>query len=155
MRKILVSQCLYGDRIVRYDGREKTETHPVFLQWKQEGRLIPVCPEVFGGLPVPRIDSQRRGDRVVTRDGADVTKEYETGAAEALRLAREHDVVFCVMKQGSPACGSKVIHDGTFSGTKIPGEGVAVQLLREAGYRVYGEEDIDEAARELAAIEQK
>ena len=127
----------------------------MFLQWKQEGRLVPVCPEVFGGLPVPRIDSQRRGDRVVTRDGADVTKEYETGAAEALRLAREHDVVFCVMKQGSPACGSKVIHDGTFSGTKVPGEGVAVQLLREAGYRVYGEENIDEAARELAAIEQK
>ena len=148
---VLISLCLMGIEC-RYDGGCNA------IDPGRLGalcRLIPVCPEVFGGLPVPRIDSQRRGERVVTRDGADVTKEYETGAAEALRLAREHDVVFCVMKQGSPACGSKVIHDGTFSGTKVPGEGVAVQLLREAGYRVYGEEDIEEAARELAAIEQK
>lgn len=153
MRKILVSECLHGGRIVRYDGGEKAETHPAFVQWKEEGRLIPVCPEVFGGLSVPRIDAQRRGNQVVTRTGEDVTEAYEKGAREALRLAREHDVAFCLMKQGSPACGSRLIHDGTFSGTKIPGQGVAAELLTAEGYRVFGEDEIAEAAEFLAECE--
>ena len=98
MRKILVSRCLYGGEPVRYDGKSKAETDPRFLKWKEEGRLIPVCPEVFGGLPVPRTDAQRQGDRVVTRTGNDVTKEYSAGAEEAVRLALEHDVICALMK---------------------------------------------------------
>ena len=84
MKRILVSQCLYGGVPVRYDGKSKEETDPMFLKWKEEGRLIPVCPEVWGGLPVPRVDAQRREDQVVTRDGRDVTEEYMNGAREAV-----------------------------------------------------------------------
>ena len=73
MKKILVSQCLYGDKPVRYDGKTKEERDPRFIRWKEENRLIPVCPEVDGGLPVPRTDAQRIGDQVITRDGRDVT----------------------------------------------------------------------------------
>lgn len=153
MRKILVSECLYGGRAVRYDGREKTETHPAFLQWKEEGRLVPVCPEVFGGLPVPRPDAQRVGDKVITRQGRDVTEQYARGAAEALRLAQAEDVLFCIMKQSSPSCGSRVIYDGSFTGRKIEGRGLTVQLLQEAGFPVFAEEEIDEAAAYLAAHE--
>ncbi len=153
MRKILVSECLYGGRVVRYDGGEVPETHPTFLKWKEEGRLVPICPEVFGGLVTPRPDAQRSGDRIVNCAGFDVTEEFTKGAEEALRLARAEDVVFCIMKQHSPSCGSKEIYDGTFTDTIIPGQGLAVEMLREAGFRVFAEEDMDEAAAYLAEAE--
>ena len=152
MIKILVSECLYGGRIVRYDGGDVTETHPIFLKWKEEGRLIPICPEVFGGLPTPRPDSQRVGDKVIACTGPDVTEEYTKGALEAVRLARENEVAFAIMKQDSPSCGSKFIFDGTFTDTKIPGQGLAVEMLREAGVKIFAEEDIDEAAAYLESL---
>jgi len=148
MRKILVSSCLYGDHC-RYDAVDRPCLDPRFLKWKEEGRLVKVCPEVFGGLPTPRPDSQRQGNRVVACNGKDVTGEYEKGAREAVRLAREQDVLFCVMKQHSPSCGSKEIYDGTFTDTLVKGEGRAVQLLREAGFRIFAEEDMDEASEFL------
>lgn len=153
MKKILVSECLYGGRIVRYDAGDVTEKDPRFLRWKEEGRFVPICPEVFGGLPVPRPDSQRIGDTVQTGAGLDVTKEYTAGAEEALRLAKENDVVFAIMKQDSPSCGSRFIYDGTFTDTKIEGQGLAVEYLRNAGFRVFGEEELDEAERFLAETE--
>ena len=154
MKKILVSECLYGGRTVRYDGGDVHETNPIFLKWKDEGRLVPICPEVFGGLPIPRPDSQRIGDLVKTGAGVDVTEPYTRGANEALRLAKENDVAFAVMKQDSPSCGSKFIYDGTFTDTKKEGQGLAVEYLRNAGFRVFGEEDIDEAAAYLEELEQ-
>ena len=153
MLKILTSECLYGGRIVRYDGGEVPETHPTYLKWKEEGRLIPICPEVFGGLPTPRPDSQRQGDRVVACTGPDVTEEYTKGAVEAVRLAKENNVAFCIMKQDSPSCGSKFIYDGTFTDTKIPGQGLAVEMLRDAGFKVFAEEDMEEAEAYLASLE--
>ena len=152
LKKILVSECLYGERTVRYDGKNKEESHPCFLKWKEEGRLVPVCPEVFGGLTVPRIDAQRQGDRIVNRKGEDVTAEYMAGAEEALRLAKEHDVFFCIMKQSSPSCGSREIYDGSFTGRKIPGEGLTVELLRKEGFVVFGEDEIDRAADYMAKL---
>lgn len=149
MKKILVSECLYGGRIVRYDAGDVTETNPVFLKWKEEGRLVPICPEVFGGLPTPRPDSQRVDGKVMAQTGQDVTVEYTRGAEEALRLAKENDVVFAVMKQDSPSCGSKYIYDGTFTDTKKEGQGLAVEYLRNAGFKVFAEEDIEEAEKYL------
>lgn len=153
MKKILVSACLYGGKIVRYDGGDTTETNPVFLKWKEEERLVPICPEVFGGLPIPRPDSQRIGDKVKTGAGKDVTAEYTKGAKEALRLAKENDVAFAIMKQDSPSCGSKFIYDGTFTDTKKEGQGLAVEYLRNAGFTVFGEEDIADAKKLLSELE--
>lgn len=155
MKKILVSECLYGGRIVRYDGGDVSEKNPVFLKWKEEGRLVPICPEVFGGLPIPRPDSQRVGDQVKTGAGKDVTAEYTKGAEEVLRLAKENHVVFAIMKQDSPSCGSKYIYDGTFTDTKKQGQGLAVEYLRNAGFPVFAEEDIDEAAALLQVLEKE
>ena len=109
--------------------------------------LIPVCPEVFGGLPVPRTDAQRRGSSVVTRDGRDVTGQYSAGAEEAVRLALEHRVVCAIMKEKSPSCGSSMIYDGSFSGKLIEGEGLASELLRKAGVRVFSENQLDEVEK--------
>lgn len=143
MRNILVSRCLYGDRPVRYDGKTKKENDPRFLQWKEEGRLIPVCPEVDGGLPVPRTDAQRIGDQVLTRDGRDVTGEYCRGAEIALERALQENVLCAVLKEKSPSCGSNRIYDGTFLGELIEGRGIAAQKLQDAGIRVYSEEELD------------
>lgn len=143
MKKILVSQCLYGGEPVRYDGKSKAETDPRFLKWKEEGRFIPVCPEVFGGLPTPRADAQRVGNKVIARTGKDVTFEYMKGANEAVRLAKEHGVLCALMKEKSPSCGSNKIYDGTFEGNLIEGQGTAVELLREAGIKVLSEEQLD------------
>ena len=143
MKKILVSQCLYGGEPVRYDGKTKEETDSRFLKWKEEGRLIPVCPEVFGGLPTPRADAQRVGDKVIARTGKDVTAEYMKGAFEAVRLAEEHCVLCAIMKEKSPSCGSNKIYDGTFEGNLIDGQGTAVEQLRKAGIKVFSEEELD------------
>lgn len=141
--KILVSGCLYGWHC-RYDDGDVPCTHPTFLKWKDEGRLIPVCPEVFGGLATPRPDCQRCGKKVMSCIGGDCTKEYVAGANEALRLANENKVIFCVMKEDSPSCGSNFIYDGTFTDNKIKGEGLAVEMLRKAGYTVYSENDMEQ-----------
>lgn len=143
MKKILVSRCLYGDKPVRYDGKTKEERDPRFLKWKEDDRLIPVCPEVDGGLPVPRTDAQRVGDQVITRDGRDVTREYRKGAEIALEQALQEDVLCAVLKEKSPSCGSSRVYDGTFEGTLVEGQGLTTQMLREAGIRVYSEEELD------------
>ena len=150
MKKILVSQCLYGGEPVRYDGKSKAETDPRFLKWKEEGRLIPVCPEVFGGLPTPRADAQRVRDKVIARTGKDVTFEYMKGAHEAVRLAKEYGVICAVMKEKSPSCGSNKIYDGTFEGNLIDGQGTAVELLRKEGVKVFSEEQLDQVELLLA-----
>ncbi len=154
MKKILVSQCLYGGEPVRYDGKDKAEEDSRFLKWKEEGRLVPICPEVFGGLPTPRSDAQRVADKVIARTGKDVTAEYMKGAHEAVRLAKEHDVICAIMKEKSPSCGSNRIYDGSFDGTLIPGQGTAVELLRKAGVKVFSEEELDEAEEMLKNIEE-
>ncbi|MFT9077142.1 DUF523 domain-containing protein [Ethanoligenens sp.] len=149
MRKILVSGCLYG-WLCRYDGKQIGCLDPRFLKWKEQGRLVPVCPEVFGGLTTPRPDSQRIGEKVIACTGEDVTAAYEAGAREALRLAQMHDVLFAIMKEDSPSCGSRSIYDGTFTGTKVQGEGRASQLLKEAGFRVLNETMLESAEALLA-----
>jgi len=152
LKKVLISGCLYGD-LVRYDGKPVDFKEPLFLKWKEEGRLIPFCPEVFGGLEVPRSDCQRRGDKVFNRLGEDVTEEFIKGSREAVRIAKENDIAFAIMKERSPTCGSSIIYDGTFSGNRIPGEGVAVEMLRKQGFLVFNEDSLSEANEVLKALE--
>lgn len=143
MIKILVSECLYGESIVRYDGKRCVFDDPRFLQWKAEGRLVPVCPEGLGGLATPRAPAQRQADRVINKDGVDVTSEYRKGAQLALIIAKKENVCCALLKLNSPSCGSKLIYDGPFTGAKVCGQGVCAALLRENGYAVYGEDELD------------
>ncbi len=137
--RILVSACLLGVAC-RYDGGSKPR--PEILSLAQKHELIPVCPEQLGGLPTPRTPSERRGDRVVMADGADVTVQYRRGAAEALRLYRALGCEAAILKERSPSCGSGRIYDGSFTGTLTDGWGVAAELLRRSGVPVYGESEI-------------
>ena len=100
---ILVSACLLGTPC-RYNG--KGVLAPEVRALMEEHHLIPVCPEILGGLATPRTPAERKGDRVVTKDGADVTKAYERGAKEVLRLARLFGCQAAVLKERSPSCGA-------------------------------------------------
>lgn len=138
--KILVSKCLLGENC-RYAGDNCQNEKVLVLKEKYE--LVGVCPEQSGGLSTPRLPSERVGDKILAKDGRDVTKEYEKGAQFALELALREKVAFAVLKSKSPSCGKGVIYDGTFSGGKIKGNGVTAQLLLENGIPVYTEEEID------------
>ncbi|MDO5311186.1 MAG: DUF523 domain-containing protein [Clostridia bacterium] len=140
-KKILVSACLYG-YCCRYDGRSNLLRDKTFLDWKNRGLLVPVCPEVLGGLKTPRLPSEISDGRVINREGEDVSAQFNKGADEALKLAKENNVLFAIMKDGSPSCGCKHIYDGSFSGTKINGSGVCAKLLLENGIVVLAEDDM-------------
>ena len=138
--KILVSACLLGVRC-RYDGKSKP--HPAVERLMEQHTLIPVCGEILGGLPTPRVSAERQGARVVTADGCDVTAAYRRGAEEVLRLAERYGCKAALLKEKSPSCGSGLIYDGSFTGTLVPGDGVAAQLLKEEGLIVFGESDTE------------
>ncbi|MDD3444522.1 MAG: DUF523 domain-containing protein [Zavarzinia sp.] len=152
MDKILVSACLLG-RPVRYDGTGKALLHPHLDRWKSEGRLVPLCPEVAAGLPVPRPPAERTpdGTRVVDVTGADVTAAFEAGARVALDLARNMGCRFALLKDFSPSCGSREIHDGSFTGTRKPGQGLTAALLRGDGIEVFSEAEVADLAARLTA----
>ena len=57
----------------------------------------------------------------------------------SLLLGRGDDCA--VLKARSPMCGRDRIYDGTFSGTLIPGDGMAAERLRAMGVAVYSEKE--------------
>lgn len=141
---VLVSACLLGTPC-RYDGRSVPVPAVIALASDPRVRLIPVCPEQAGGLPTPRTPAERQGERVVTRDGRDVTRAYRLGAADALAKARESGARVAILKQKSPSCGSHEIYDGTFTRSLRMGRGVCCEVLEANGIRVFSEEEIGAA----------
>lgn len=136
--KILVSACLLGV-CCRFDGQAKP--HEGVLSLLGRHTLIPVCPEIYGGLATPRPAAERVGKRVLTAQGGDVTAQYRRGAEETLRLGRLYGCEAALLKERSPSCGSGVIHNGRFDGGLAPGDGVTAALLRANGIAVYGESE--------------
>lgn len=141
MSKILVSSCLLGVEC-RYKG-DGCPCQKV-IDLGKDNTLIPVCPEQAGGLPTPRTPSERVGDKVIMRDGTDVTSEYKKGAETALYLAKTLNADFAILKANSPSCGKGIIYDGTFTGAKCEGNGVTSELLLNNGIPVYTEDEIDQ-----------
>ncbi len=137
---ILVSACLLGCPC-RYDGAAKAD--PRVLALMERHTLIPVCPEQLGGLPTPRLPSERREGGVFDRGGKNVTPQYRQGAEEVLRLARLYGCTHAVLKERSPSCGNGQIYDGSFSHVLVPGSGVAAELLAQNGITVLGESQAD------------
>ena len=152
MVRILASACLLGEA-ARYDGRAAACASPLLLEWQREGRLVPFCPEVAGGLGVPRSPAEQTGGGVRTAEGHDVTAAFLAGARRALAAARATGARIAILKEGSPSCGPTFVHDGTFSATLRPGEGITAALLRAKGIEVFGEDRLDCAAARLRALE--
>ena len=140
MANRLISACRLGMGC-RYDGKHKA--HSEVLSLGEKYNLIPVCPEIYGGLPTPRVPSERIGDKVMMKDGNDVTENYKRGAMEALELCRIYNIKTAILKERSPSCGKGEIYDGTFSGTLTERDGVTAELLIANGIRVLGESEIN------------
>ena len=160
--KLLVSACLLGNP-VRYDGQAKTLGHAGLERLQAEGRVVAFCPEVAGGLSVPRAPAEiiaadgsevlAGRARVTTRDGCDVSDNFITGAKQALALCREQGIAAAVLTETSPSCGSNQIYDGSFTRRSIDGSGVTATLLRQQGIQVFSQFQVDAALRYLASAE--
>ena len=139
-QKILVSACLLGTPC-RYDGKSKPCKEIISLGEKFD--LIPVCPEVLGGLPTPRLPAERNGDSVIRNDGSDVTMEYCKGAQITLEIAKNQGINLAILKSNSPSCSNSKIYDGTYSGRLISGKGITAELLLKNGIFVLNEQELN------------
>jgi len=126
----LCSACLLGINC-RYDGKNKLNKKVLRLTKKEI--LIPVCPEILGGLPTPREQAKQKGTKVITKSGKDVTKYFKKGAKEVLKVAKLFNAKEAILKQESPSCGSGKIKKGN---------GVTTALLRKNKIKVFSEEDL-------------
>jgi uncharacterized protein YbbK (DUF523 family) len=156
MEKILVSACLLGTKC-RYDGKDNLVQAIKDLGSKYD--LVPFCPEQESGLPTPREPSEIFHGMVKHKDGSDVTRFYNDGAQKALNICKFLGIRIAILKDYSPACGVRQIHDGSFTGKKIPGQGFTAQYLSLNGIKVYCENDVltflSDTPEQLAAKEEK
>jgi uncharacterized protein YbbK (DUF523 family) len=138
---LLVSACLLG---VRCNDRGRHSRNDAVVALEETHRLVPICPEVTGGLGIPRKAAERQADgRVMTAEGHDLTEQYRRGAEAAVGLAVSVGARRAVLKARSPSCGCHQVYDGTFSRRLVEGAGTAAEALRAAGVDVVSEEDID------------
>lgn len=145
MKKILVSACFLGQK-VRYDGCASLLEHPQIQQWLDEGRFVPFCPEVAGGLPIPREPAEitsKHPVMVVNIVGEDVTPQFLHGAELAVEKVKETQACCALLKSRSPSCGNREVYDGSFSGTITQGSGVTAAELQRHGIPVFNEREID------------
>ena len=139
--KILVSACLVGDNCKYNGGNNLNERLVEFLAAHE---VVKVCPEVMGGLPIPRPSAEIVDGKVINKEGKNITKEFSLGTQNAFEIVRKENPDLIILQSRSPSCGIKQIYDGTFSGNKIPGHGLFAALCIKAGYKVLDIEDIDD-----------
>ena len=145
---VLISACLLGVQC-KYSGG--SNAHALLMEAARQGRIhfIPICPECLGGLPIPRVPSEKRGDRVYSKTGEDLTEAFQRGARSALHLARLFGCQYALLKERSPSCGHGQIYDGTFTGGLQEGDGVTAALLASSGVRIFGESQAEQALEEI------
>jgi len=158
-QKILMSACFLGQK-VRYDGKDNLLAHPKIQKLFKENRIVTICPEMAGGLSVPRAPAEiqpgfnahailsRKGN-IKDINGVDVTSAYLDGAQKTLDLALNHNIKIAILKARSPSCGAKQIYNGLFAGQLIDGMGITAAILIRAGIAVFDEDTIDEALDRL------
>lgn len=138
--KILVSACLLGRNCKYSGGNNRNEA---VIRYLQDKEYIPVCPEVEAGMPVPRPPVEIREGRVVSNEGKDLDGVYRRGVAKVMQVLAQEDIGLAILKAKSPTCGVHEIYDGTFTGRKIPGQGLLAKALQEAGIPLLDENDIE------------
>lgn len=138
---ILVSACLLGENCKYNGGNNRNER---VLRYVEGNEVIRVCPEMLGGLSCPRKPVEWVGDRVMTKEGDDCTEAFRLGVQKALALIADKHIDLAILQSRSPTCGVKQIYDGTFSGTRIPGQGALARALQEQGILLMDAEDVPE-----------
>lgn len=137
--KIMVSACLLGQKC-KYDGGDNYSERVIAFTDGHE--VIPVCPEMAGGLPAPRIPCEIVNGIVMDREGGNKDREFRAGAEKCLKLAKEQEIDLAILQPRSPTCGVGHIYDGSFSGKITEGNGVFASLLIESGFRVMNASDL-------------
>lgn len=138
MDRYIVSACLVGKNTKYSGGNNLNEKIVEFLKDKE---YILVCPEVSGGLPIPRFPSEIKKDKVINSIGKDVTFEFKLGTQKEIDRVKEFGATKAILKSKSPSCGVNIIYDGTFSGNTISGDGVFVKELKKIGIEILTELD--------------
>ena len=136
--KIGVSSCLLGINC-KYNGQ--SNKNEGILKLKEKYELVPICPEVLGGLSTPRIPAEIIKDKVINKEGIDVTKNYNNGANKALQILKENNINIVILKSKSPSCGRDKVYDGTFSHVLIDGQGISAKLFSQNNITIYDEND--------------
>ena len=139
--KIMVSACLLGENC-KYNGGNNR--NPELLHLLSGHEVVPVCPEVLGGLPTPRAPAEIVNGVVINREGVSVDEAFRLGAKKAIEMARQEKPDLIILQSRSPSCGVKEIYDGTFSGKLVPGHGIFAEMALQAGFRVIDAEDVPE-----------
>ena len=142
MEKLLISACLAGENC-KYSGGNNFIGETALASLGDKYELVSACPEVMGGLSVPRIPCERIGARVMNERGEDVTAQFKAGAELTANICERQGVKKALLKEKSPSCGSGRIYDGTFSHTVIAGDGVTAERLRALGIALFGESEIE------------
>lgn len=145
---ILISTCLL-DLPCRYDGTG----FPISEELKQlmiSHTLIPVCPEQLGGLSTPRSPVEIQDGKAVTKDDVKVTEQFKRGAEAVLSIAKLNNCKYAVLKEKSPSCGSNMVYDGTFTASKIKGQGFTAKCLMDHGLIIYNEDQVNELRKQLS-----
>ena len=137
--KIAVSACLLGENCKYNGGNNYSKKVADFIKGHQ---VIGVCPELSGGLPVPREPAEIVDGVVRTKDGASVDEAFRLGAEAAMKIIEENDIELVILQSRSPSCGTKTIYDGTFSGKLITGKGVFAQMLAERNFKTVDVSDL-------------
>ena len=141
MQNVLVSACLLGVDC-KYNGSNNKLDDKIIHSLKEKYNLIPVCPEIMGGMPTPRNPVEITDGKVFDYDGEEFTKEFEKGSEEVVKLAKLYDATIATLKENSPSCGSNYIYDGTFNHQKIKGMGIAAHKLSKENIKLFNEENV-------------
>jgi len=147
---ILVSACLLGINCQYNCESDLTEKLLEFL--KDKGEFIAICPEVLGGLPIPRDasaivnggekDIDLKKVKVRSIKNKDVSNEFVKGAQRVLEIAKQNKVHLAILKAKSPSCGAGLIYDDTFTRNLIAGDGITAAMLKKHGVKVMTEKDL-------------
>lgn len=141
MQNVLISACLLGVDC-KYNGSNNKLDDEIIHSLKEKYNLIPVCPEIMGGMPTPRNPIEITDGKVFDYDGEEFTKEFEKGSEEVLKLAKLYNSSIAILKENSPSCGSNYIYDGTFNHQKIKGMGIAAHKLSKENIKLFSEENV-------------
>lgn len=141
MQNVLSSACLLGVDC-KYNGSNNKLDDKIIHSLKEKYNLIPVCPEIMGGMPTPRNPVEISDGKVFDYDGEEFTKEFEKGSEEVVKLAKLYDATIAILKENSPSCGSNYIYDGTFNHQKIKGMGIAAHKLSKENIKLFSEENV-------------
>ena len=138
-KKIVVSACLMG-RNCKYNGGNNYNEN--LVEMLKDKDIIEVCPEVAAGMPVPRPAVEIFNGRVIREDGSDWDEVYRKGVEAVMKQLEDEDIEYAVLQSRSPTCGVKQIYDGTFSKTRVEGQGLLARALSKRGIALIDVEDI-------------